>query len=123
MFSFDRCCVKDCHTYALPDSPYCYHHSLDKEAVRNRLLSRVKEERRLENISLVNAEFEDEDFSSCFIGFSNFSFCKFSNCDFSGSRFLSTFFDYAVFENCTLRDTEGRYNVFSGAMIIRSDFL
>lgn len=122
MFSFNKCKKEDCHTYALPDSPYCYHHTEDKRKVLDNLIERAEKEKNIENISLVNAEFENVDFSECFIGFNNFSFCTFTSCDFSASRLVSNFFDYAVFENCRLMDLEARYNVFSGAMIINSDF-
>lgn len=122
MFSFRKCKVENCHTYALWDSDYCYHHTDDKKSVIASIMDKVEREKRIENISIVNAEFEAKDFSTCFIGFSNFAFCTFRNCTFSSSRLISNFFDYAVFESCTFKDLEARYNVFSGSMIIKSDF-
>ena len=122
MFSFKKCSVENCHTYALRDSEYCYHHTADKKSVLDKLIRMANEEKRMENISIVNAEFEEIDFSHCFIGFSNFAFCTFRSCIFSSARLISNFFDYAVFENCILKDLEARYNVFSGATIIKSDF-
>lgn len=122
MFSFRKCQEKDCTTYALPDSPYCYHHTSDKDGVLRRLEENIRKERNLENISLVNAEFDGMDFSECFIGFSNFSFCTFHDCNFSSSRMISNFFDFAIFENCRFIDIEARYNVFSGSMLVKTDF-
>ena len=77
MFSFKKCKVENCHTYALRDRDICFHHSLDKEAVIDNLIDDLKRTKRIENTSIVNAEFEIVDFSSAFIGFSYFAFCSF----------------------------------------------
>ena len=42
MFSFKKCKVENCHTYALRDRDICFHHSLDKEAVIDNLIDDLK---------------------------------------------------------------------------------
>ena len=115
MFSQKKCQVAGCHTYALPGSNVCYHHSKDKEEILRQFSDCLTVRKNISDVSIVEAEFDSLDMSGLVMHASNFAFCYFRSCNFDNASISTSFFDYSVFDNCTFRNTTIRYSVFSGA--------
>ena len=118
MFPFTPCSMPGCLAFTAEGSDRCYHHSAPeiRERIIHDAISRLEDEGRLSDLSLVNAEISGIRTEKGFrINGCSFSFTVFEDCAFTGGTIVASFFDYCIFRRCTFSSMDIRYSVFAGS--------
>ena len=64
MFEDRKCIIPSCHTYALPNSDLCFHHTKDKKKIIKEFEELLTVTKKAKNVSIVNSVFENMDMRS-----------------------------------------------------------
>ncbi len=134
MFSLLRCKEPGCTAYTFSGGDYCYHHSPDKEKIKEGIIEKLRNAESFADVSIAAADFRNLTLRKGIkLSGVNFSFCVFDGCVFEDTVLLSVFFDFCLFTRCAFKGIDGRYTVFSGStfanssindsMVIHSNFM
>ena len=108
MFNFKTCEKPPCNTYICGEGPFCFRHSPNKEDLYKNCLASLLGDSDVIDLSITGAEFENLTLPKKGFVSSNMAWCTFRDIDFSACTFITSFFDFCLFENCRFNGINSR---------------
>lgn len=125
MFAKIICLEPDCNKSSLStfnsngdilEQPgYCYDHSLDKEKIKQQIYDYIKNHDKIVGLNATGIVFENIDLTNKKFYGCNFMNCKFINLQSTGFRSRMSMFDFAIFSDCNLLQSNMHFTSFAGA--------
>lgn len=132
MFSLNKCLVKSCHHIAvstfdetgeiIDGNSYCIDHSPNPGKVKEDILNYIINHEKIIGLNVNGMTFSNLDFSNKKFYGCNFQHCTFENIHSKGLRSRMSLFDFAVFTDCNLIESNIHFTSFAGCTFSRTLF-
>lgn len=125
MFSQNNCIEPDCCNSSLSffsseneiiEKPnYCIEHCTDKEAITKQIYEYINQHEKIIGLNVAGIVFENIDLTNKKFYGCNFMNCKFINIHSTGIRSRMSMFDFSVFSDCNLLQSNLQFTSFAGS--------
>lgn len=124
MFSYKKCACPDCSVPAVSTtdnfgnlilSDYCYSHSLNQQEIQERIYDFIRRNDKIVGLNASGLTFENIDFTNKKFYGCTFSNCKFNGLQTKGMRSRISSFEFSVFSDCNLLESNMQFTSFAGA--------
>ncbi len=132
MFSTNKCLVRACHHIAVStfneageiaeEKNYCIDHSPNPEKVHQDVIKYINTHEKIVGLCANGLTFADMDFSGKRFYGCNFQRCTFTNVHSKGLRSRMSIFDFAVFTDCNIIESNIHFTSFAGCTFSRTLF-
>lgn len=124
MYSQNNCIEPDCMHIALSsfnndheiiETPgYCLEHTADKEKIKNEIYDYINSHTKIVGLNAAGITFENIDLTDKRFYGCNFMHCKFINLHSTGFRSRMSMFDFSIFSDCNLLQSNMQFTSFAG---------
>lgn len=132
MFSQNNCIEPGCTHIALTsfnadkeitEKPgYCLEHTPDKEKIRQEIYDYINTHSKIVGLNAAGITFENIDLTDKRFYGCNFMHCKFINLHSTGFRSRMSMFDFAIFSDCNLLQSNMQFTSFAGSIFSHTLF-
>lgn len=132
MFSFNKCLVRACKHLAVStfdengeiteNKSYCIDHSPNPGKVHADVINYINTHEKIIGLNAAGMTFSNMDFSGKKFYGCDFQHCTFINIHSKGLRSRMSIFDFAVFTDCNLIESNIHFTSFSGSTFSRTLF-
>lgn len=132
MFLMNKCLVRACHHIAVStfdehgeiteEKNYCIDHSPNPGKVHQDVINYINSHEKIVGLCANGLTFANMDFSGKRFYGCNFQRCTFSNVHSKGLRSRMSIFDFAVFTDCNIIESNIHFTSFAGCTFSRTLF-
>ncbi|MCQ2611634.1 MAG: pentapeptide repeat-containing protein [Treponema sp.] len=132
MFSQNNCLEPGCLHVSLStfdedgtiieSSGYCFNHTKDKEKAKEDIYNYIKNHDKIVGLNAAGLTFENIDLTNKRFYGCNFMNCRFVNLQSTGFRSRMSMFDFAIFADCNLLQSNMQCTSFAGCIFSHSLF-
>ena len=132
MFSLNTCLEPGCCKNSLSTfnsngdiieaAGYCLDHSPDKEGIKQQIYNYINTHDKIVGLDACGLVFENIDLTNKRFYGCNFMHCKFINLHSSGFRSRMSMFDFAIFSDCNLLQSNMQFTSFAGSIFSHTLF-
>jgi len=94
---------------------YCFEHMPDQNAVKEQIYRYIETHDKIVGLNAAGIPFTDIDLTNKRFYGCNFQHCTFTGLKSKGFRSRMSMFDFAIFSDCTLLESNMQYTSFAGA--------
>lgn len=125
MYSFNNCLESGCTNTALSTfsatgeiidaSAFCFEHCQNKEEIKKQIYEYIESHTKIIGLNAEGLIFENIDLTNKRFYGCNFMNCKFINLQSTGFRSRMSMFDFSIFSDCNLLQSNIQFTSFAGS--------